>query len=129
MPKERSVWCEKLRRKLGTEEQRGGHRRVSQKGARRWVRAGKDGGCQGEEGPMAPSVWGQTVCPTRCREVSRLQGGKEASGDLAEPRREARSGLGRGMNGGEAMEVTGGAGERAAGREAGCRGERCPLKR
>ena len=48
---------------------------------------------------MAPSVWGQTVCPTRCREVSRLQGGKEASGDLAEPMCEARSGLGRGMNG------------------------------
>lgn len=71
---------------------------------------------------MAPSVWGQTVCPTRCREVSRLQGGKEATGDLAEPRREARSGLGRGMNGGEAMDVTGGEGERAAGRGAGCQG-------
>lgn len=93
---------------------------------------------------MAPSVGGgQIACSTCCREVSRLRC-EEATGDLAQPRREARSGPGprnerrrgdgsdwRGRREGSRQRswVPGESGVGGRDGDPDYRGERCPLKR
>lgn len=53
----------------------------------------REGDAKGRRVPWPPVCGGQIACSTRCREVGRLWC-EEATGDLAQPRREARSGPG-----------------------------------